>query len=167
MPNRSIYISDEDLPLYQRAQELAGGSLSAAISRALRKFIELEEGRLEGFDEIVVKVGQAPGRKVRFSGVLLGEWGRATSSGRVDMYRVYRTRTGKFAVHLDRSDEWKTSGGWRGWVGLDETGWGFVKGDSTLDVVDSLEELRDKIPAELYEMVAAAAKHPPVEDLDI
>ncbi|GAB3406751.1 EXLDI protein [Flindersiella endophytica] len=167
MPNKSIYISDDDLPLYQRAQELAGGNLSQAISRALRQFIELEEGRLEGYDEVIVKVGQGPGRKVRFSGVLLGEWGRATPSGRVDMYRVYRTRTGKFAVHLDRSDEWSTSGGWRGWIGLEETGWGFVKGEATLEVVESLEELREKVPAELYDLVASVAEQPTVEDLDI
>ena len=34
VPNKTIYVSDGDLPLYQRAQELAGGNLSSAISRA-------------------------------------------------------------------------------------------------------------------------------------
>ena len=32
VPNKTIYVSDGDLPLYQRAQELAGGNLSAAIA---------------------------------------------------------------------------------------------------------------------------------------
>lgn len=31
MPNKTIYVSDDDMPLYQRAQELAGGSLSSSI----------------------------------------------------------------------------------------------------------------------------------------
>lgn len=168
MPNKTIYVSDGDMPLFQRAQELVGGNLSAAITTALRRLIELEEGRQEGFDEIVVKVGPGVGRKVRFFGVLLGEWGRATPSGLVEEYRVYRTRTGKFAVHLKRSDEYKsTSTGWRSWVGLDESNWGIVKGEATLTVVDTIEELQEKVPSELFEMVEGLAKEPAVEDLDI
>ena len=49
VPNKTIYVSDGDLPIYQRAQELAGDNLSAAIAAALRQFVELEEGRREGF----------------------------------------------------------------------------------------------------------------------
>lgn len=168
MPNKTIYVADDDMPLYQRAQELVGGNLSAAITTALRRYIELEEGRQEGFDEITVKVGQGVGRKVRFSGVLLGEWGRAKPSGLVEQYRVYQTRKGKFVVHLTRSDEYRsTSSGWRSWVGLEESNWGIVKGDATVTVVDTLEELREKIPAELYDLVAHLAEQPTVEDLDI
>jgi len=33
--------------------------------------------------------------------------------------------------------------------------------------VDSLDALREKIPAEMYDMIAAAAEQPAVEDLDI
>ena len=80
MPNKTIYVSDDDLPLYKKAQELAG-NLSSAISIALRKYVELEEGRLEGYDEITVRVGRGAGRKQRFSGVLLAEGGRSSKSG--------------------------------------------------------------------------------------
>ena len=31
MPNKTIYIADDDLPLLQRAQDLTGGNLSGAI----------------------------------------------------------------------------------------------------------------------------------------
>ena len=44
MPNKTIYVSDGDLPVFQRAQELADGNLSQAISRALRRFVDVEEG---------------------------------------------------------------------------------------------------------------------------
>ena len=74
VPNKTIYVSDGDLPLFQRAQELAGGNLSAAITAALGRYVDLEEGRREGFDEIIVRVGPGKGRKVRFTGVFLGEW---------------------------------------------------------------------------------------------
>lgn len=168
MPNKTIYVSDSDLPLFQRAQEIVGGNLSAAITTALRRLIELEEGRLEGFDEIVLKVGPGTGRKVRFSGVLLGEWGRATAKGLVEEYRVYRSRTGKFVVHLKKSDEYtSTSSGWRSMVGLDESNWGVIKGERTLSIFEDLDELREKVPAELYEIVARLADEPAVEDLDI
>jgi EXLDI family protein len=168
MPNKTIYVSDSDLPLFQRAQELVGGNLSAAITTALRKLIDLEEGRREGFDEIVVKVGPGVGRKVRFVGVLIGEWGRAKPSGLVEEYRVYRSRTGKYVVHLKRSDEFTSNDmNWRNLIGLDESSWGVVKGDQTLTVVDTLEELKEKVPNELYEIIARLADEPVVEDLDI
>jgi len=173
--NRTIYVSDDDLPFYERAQDLSGGNLSAAISAAVRRYVEVEQGRQEGYDEITVRVGAGAGRKVRFSGVLLGEWGRSTST-REEMFRVYRSRKGKFVLHLERSPEWtpgpdpaKWSTGWRSWVGnwgATET-WGSAVGEATLNVADSLAALRDLVPPELYDLIAAAAEQPPVEDLDI
>jgi EXLDI family protein len=179
MPNKTIYVSDDDLPLYQRAQELAGGNLSAALARALRRFVEVEEGRREGYDEITVKVGAGAGRKVRFSGVLLGEWGHSTGS-RVEEFRVYRTRTGKFVVYITRSPDWSWTsesdagsqfGGWQKYLekylGFGAQSWGFTQGESTLEVIDSLDALREKIPPEFYDMIARAAEQPAIEDLDI
>lgn len=174
MPNKTIYVSDDDLPVYQRAQELAGGNLSAAIGRALRRFVEVEEGRREGYQEITAQVGHGVGRKVRFSGVLLGQWGHSTGK-RVEVFRVYRTRTDKFVVHMTRSPDWSWtgsdssgwSGGWQKYLGVGEQSWGVTQGESTLEVVDSLDALREKIPAELYDMVAGMAEQPAVEDLDI
>lgn len=177
MPNKTIYVSDDDLPLYQRAQELAGGNLSQAIAGALRRYVEAEEGRRAGYDEVTVQVGRGGARrKQRFSGVLLGEWERSSHT-RVERFRVYRTPKGRFALHVKRSPEWTSGSGsknwmeeladWRGMLGLEETGWGFVPGEATLEVVDSFEELREKIPAELYDLIAGAAEQPAVEDLDI
>ncbi|MFI7059985.1 EXLDI protein [Kribbella sp. NPDC050124] len=174
MPNKTIYVSDDDLPLYKRAQELAG-NLSSAISVALRKYVEMEEGRLEGYDEITVRVGRGTGRKQRFSGVLLAEGGRSSKSG-YEAFKVYRSRTGKFVLHADRrnqitqgaSDEEYLTG-WRAWVGNWSTdqSWSMAQGEATLHVVDTVEELRELIPEDLYELVEEAAEQPAVEDLDI
>lgn len=172
MPNKTIYVSDGDLPTYQRAQELAGGNLSAAIATALRRYVDAEEGRLEGFEEITLRVGPGKGRKVRFTGVLLGDWGRS-DSGRAENYRVYRSRTGKYVVHIEKTPDWTARdangnpAGWRSYLGIGVHSWGFTTGESTLEVVDTLEALRDKIPAELYDMVAGMAEQPVLEDLDI
>jgi EXLDI family protein len=172
VPNKTIYVSDGDLPLYERAQEVAGGNLSAAIVAALRRYVDLEDGRREGFDEITVRVGPGAGRKVRFTGVLLGTWGN-TTSGRAEIVNVYRSRSGKFVVHTQRTPDWSTRdaegrpGGWRAWLGLGNFSWLGTTGESTLEVVDTVDALREKIPLELFEMVAAAAQQPVVEDLDI
>ena len=45
MPNKTIYVSDADVPTFERAQELAGGNLSATIVQALRRFVEMEEAK--------------------------------------------------------------------------------------------------------------------------
>jgi EXLDI family protein len=171
VPNKTIYVSDGDLSLYQRAQELAGGNLSAAIAGALRRYVDVEEGRLAGFDEVTVKVGVGAGRKVRFSAVLVGEW-MDTAQG-LEHFRVYRGRTGKYVLHVERGPkEWMLNAegkpaGWRGYLGIGNVRYGMSPGESTLEVFDSLDQLRDKVPTELYEMVTRSAQQPAVEDLDI
>lgn len=174
MPNKTIYVSDDDQPLYKRAQEIAG-NLSSAISIALRKYVEMEEGRLEGYDEITVRVGRGTGRKQRFSGVLLAEGGRSSSTG-YEAFQVYRSRAGKFVLHADRRSTFKQNAdderylsGWRSWVGnwSSDQSWSMAQGEATLQVVETVEELRELIPEDLYELVEEAATQPAVEDLDI
>jgi EXLDI family protein len=176
MPNKTIYVSDDDLELFARAQELSGGNLSATITAALKRYVEVEEGRREGYEEITVKVGPGAGRKVRFTGVLLGEWGRSTSKT-VELFKVYRSQKGKFVVHTERSpdyvwtagDQQPGAGGLRNFLNMfsPNQAWGSTQGEATLDVVDTVEQLREKIPPELYDLIASDAEQPPVEDLDI
>jgi EXLDI family protein len=172
VPNKTIYVSDGDLSLFQRAQELAGGNLSAAISSALRRYVANEEGLREGYEDVTVRVGVGAGRKVRFTAVLVGEW-LDTTNDRMVAYHVYRGRTGKYVVHTERSAEWWAvdsegkPAGWRGWIGLGNLKYGSAPQESTLEVVGTVDELRDKLPAELFEMVSRSARAPVVEDLDI
>ncbi|MFD0360596.1 EXLDI protein [Nocardia sp. GCM10030253] len=174
MPNKTIYVSDDDLALFQRAQELVGGNLSGAVTTALRRFIELEEGRLEGYDEVVLRVGHNGVRQVRFSGALLGEY-RDVNDERIEHVKVYRTRKGKFVMHAQYSNwddypqavagtSWfKDLTNWRRMLGVGDQDWG----DFHFEIVDSLGELKGKIPDKLYERVAQIADRPPVEELDI
>lgn len=170
MPNKTIYVSDGDLPLFQRAQELAGGNLSSAISSALREWVDSKDGRNEGFEEITVRVGPKGARKQRFTGVLVGKWASGDWS---QVFTVYRTRAGKLALHTERSPQWASRdadgnpAGWRSWFGLGNFTYMHTTGVSTLEVFESLEQLRDKIPAEFYEALAASLANPTIEDLDI
>lgn len=172
VPNKTIYVSEGDLPLFARAQELAGGNLSQAISRGLQRLVAYEEGRLEGFDEITIRVGPGKGRRQRFLGVLLVEWGH-TSKNSTEQFRVYRTRTGKIALHTEKPPEYIHMGGadgqargWRKHLSSDQT-WGATAASATLEIFDSVDDLRGEIPDELFDLVAAAAEQPVVEDLDI
>lgn len=172
MPNKTIYVADKDLALYNRAQELAGGNLSKAISTALKHYVDSEEGRLEGYEEITVRVGPGTGRKrqrQRFIGTKLGEWVWSNDK-RAVIYRVYRARSGKFVIHTEKTPDYvseTSETGWRKHLGLGEQVFAATTGDATLEVVETLEELKAKIPSELYELVAATAEAPPVQDLDI
>ena len=172
MPNKTIYVAQGDLPVFQRAQELAGDNLSAAISAALRRYVDVAEAKQEGFDEIIVRAGPGKGRKVRFTGIFLGEWVN-TSYSRVETYRVYRGRTGKFVLHVERSPDFTVldgegkPAGWRGYLGIGNLSYGSSPGESILEVVATLDELRLRIPPQLYDMVADSNREPVVEDLDI
>lgn len=172
VPNKTIYVSDGDVPLFQRAQELAGGNLSAAIAKALRRWVDATEGLHEGYEDITVRVGLGSGRKVRFTGVLVGEW-VDTKDSRGGRFRVFRGRTGKYVLHVERGpvfwmvDADGKPAGWRGHLGIGDVRYGAVPRESTLEVVATLDELREKVPPELFEMVARSARQPTVEDLDI
>ncbi|WP_162958621.1 EXLDI protein [Nocardia yunnanensis] len=52
---------------------------------------------------------------------------------------------------------------WREMLGLNEDGYG----DFTLEIVDSLGELRDRVPAKVYRIVADVVENPSTQVLDI
>ncbi|MFR9750424.1 EXLDI protein [Nocardia sp. 004] len=176
MPNKTIYVADDDLPLFRRAQELVGGNLSGAVVAALRRFIDIEEGRSEGYDEIVLGVGRNGIRQVRFSGVLLGEY-RDVNNARIEYVRVYRSRKGKYVMHGQYSNwdeytaeeganwlvDWRDPKNWRRLLGIGQPEWG----DFHFVVVDSLDELKEWLPEKFYQRVVDLAERPKVEDLDI
>src|SRR4029450_2910725 len=87
--------------------------------------------------------------------------------------RVSADRTGNLLVHMGRSERYTMVGaegkpaGWRGYLGIGNISYGSTPAESTLEVVESLDELRTRIPPQLYEMVATSAGQPAVEDLDI
>lgn len=185
VPNKTIYVSDDDLELYEQAQRLCDGNLSAAIARALRRFVELEEGRHAGYQEVTVRAGTGGSRRVqRFSGLLLGEWHHPTGERRLERFRVYRSRKGHFALHITRMpdwaawsdpDAWRTTWDWDSgtrrlserWRERKQGGWWWGPAEETLEVADTLEQLREKLPAEFYDTLAGHSDRPAIEELDI
>ena len=159
VPNKTIYVSDGDLKLYQRAQELAGGNLSAAIAGALRRYVDVQEGLREGFDDVRRPGRVGFGRKVRFTGALVGEWLDSRSKTARPLPRLARPRGQVRRPHgASRRvggsvDAEGKPAGWRGWIGRRGRPLRKLPKESTIEVVPTLEELREKVPTELFEMV--------------
>jgi EXLDI family protein len=187
MPNKTIYVSDDDLPLFERAQELSGENLSAAIARALRRFIEIEEARQRGLEEITVTVnGEGAHQHKRFLGQRLVRWLQPTAKGKgTEILNVYRTAGKRYALHTRSIPNWPFSGGdpdymadpknWGVGNGLLQKlmTWGYDyerfkgSGNYTLQVFNTLEELKPHVSDDLYKAVRQAMEWPEIEDLDI
>ncbi|WP_163511819.1 EXLDI protein [Fodinicola acaciae] len=190
MPNKTIYVADSDLPVFQRAQELAG-SLSAAITQALHRYVEAREAQMQGLSEVKVRVGRGGvPRYKRFRGALAARWQHPTGDGQVEDFTVYRTAKEQFAVHRRTHADWRrwsdprrwASGensvwdkdwdvDWHaGWDGESTTGgvdWSGPHGEAVLEVYESVAAMRERVPAELADLVEENLGTPQVEDLDI
>ncbi len=187
MPNKTIYVSEDDLPLFERAQELAGSNLSSAIVRALRRYIEIEEASQRGLDEITVIVnGEGSHRRKRFMGTRLAKRLENNPTGKgIQIQNVYRTAGKRYALHTRVMSDWNLEWGDPEYVG-DPNSWGVgsgllqkimswghdwdsfkESGDYSLQVFETLEDLKAHISSELYRAVSLAMDGPEIEELDI
>ncbi|HLX55390.1 MAG TPA: EXLDI protein [Ktedonobacteraceae bacterium] len=189
MPNRTIYVADADVPVFEKAQKLAGDNLSAAIAHALRTFVEREEAKQSGYEEVTVRVGKGrPYLQQQFRGRLIAK--RRLNIGneaRLLTMNVYQTARGRFAVYTKNQPNWsawshhqsKKSGKGGNWNW--DWDWDWSHGDQSsydwsayyednelrLDVYDTLDELKENIPEELYDAITRYLKGDDVEILDI
>ncbi|WP_280270448.1 EXLDI protein [Nocardia wallacei] len=125
----------------------------------------------EDYGEITLKDGPGGLRRKRFTGRYLAEAREVAKTG-VAVDRVYRSRKGKFVIQRQRSDwsdfatltsfpaDWSS---WRGILGGGEQNWG----DFTVEIVDSLDDLRVAVASNLYRRVVAATERLHTEVLDI
>lgn len=187
MPNKTIYVSDDDLPLFERAQELSGANLSSAIVRALRRFIEIEEASQRGLDEITVIVNtEGAHRRKRFLGTRLARRVEKNPKDKgVEIICVYRTAGNRYALHTRTMQDWELDWGDPEQVS-DPNNWGIgsgflqkvlswghdwesfkESGDYSLQVFETLEDLKAHISDDLFKVVRLAMDGPDIEDLDI
>jgi EXLDI family protein len=170
MPNKTIYVSDDDLPLFQRAQELAGGNLSSTIARALRRFVTILEADMQGFEEVTVRVGKGGGRqRKRFLGRRVAQWrhGSGEDEG-IEVFVVYRTAKGRYALHTRRLpglSYWNDPMTWFEPYGGDDVSWD--AGEYSLEVFETFGELEGAVPPELAQLVRENEQERPLEELDI
>ena len=185
MPNRTIYVADADVPIFEKAQKLAGDNLSAAIVHALRSFVEREEARQSGYEDVIVKVGKGrPFLQKQFSGRLLARRRiRIANDARLLTMSVYQTTKGRFAVYTKNQPNWSgwsqrwsnqsrrdqsQSEGWD-WDSSQNWDWSSYQDDDEyrLDVYETLDQLKEQVPEELYDAIKRYLQGDDVEFLDI
>ena len=72
--NKTIYLKDEEAPVWERARELAGDKLSPVIVTALKQFIAAKEAEPRGFERIEVEFEDADDNRVRKRKAFFGKW---------------------------------------------------------------------------------------------
>ena len=167
MPNKTIYVSDEDLEVFERAQELAGSNLSATIAKALKRFIEVEEKKNIGFEKISIKIGENGlynqkwfvGKKLGQAHFINEENNKATvivvyetvkHQYAVHICEIYRTKDDLMKLAVERKLAAKLG------VNLDMDPhvdvW--TKGNKyRLDVYKNFDELKANIPSSLFNII--------------
>jgi len=104
MPNRSIYIRDEDLLIFDKAEELSGGNLSSAITEAVKRYVEVKELEKRSMKELIVKVRprDRAERTLKFVGRMIASH---TDTGEDDgepdfkeVWEIYETELGNIVL---------------------------------------------------------------------
>ena len=119
MAIKTFYVKDEDVKLIEKAQQLLGEeSLSTLVVNAVKKAIELEEAKQQGFNEISLQIGYwGEERTKKFLGRLLVEQRVLTGKlpsrdDRYINYNIYETIKGKIVVHAEYVTRWQGERGW-------------------------------------------------------
>ena len=75
--NKTIYIRDEDVPVWDHAKELAGDKLSPVIVAGLKQFIaekDVEEAEAKGFERIELAYADASEHGIPKRKAFYGKW---------------------------------------------------------------------------------------------
>jgi hypothetical protein len=72
--NKTVYLRDEEGPIWERARELAGDRLSPVIVEALKQFIVLKEGEVKGFERIQTEFNDSDDHQIPKKKAFYGKW---------------------------------------------------------------------------------------------
>ena len=169
MPTKTIYVSEQDSPVFEEAREVAGETLSSIIVRALREFLARQRQKESGLKEVSVRTGSpTSGQEQRFYGSKAGDWRGFSDDQEWWMQaEIYRTQKENWAVLLTQvckaslltdKKRWRASGDYL-----------LASRRSDLLVASSLEDMQDKVPSDLLRTLhdLAARTEQPVTFLDI
>lgn len=168
MGNKTIYVSEKDESLFNRAKDIAGEALSSVIARALREYVARNEEKGKDMKEITVKIGQHDSqREQRFVGQEIGKWSGFSDDSEWWMdAKIYKTQKGNWAILLHHSVKAAllvSPGDWKAREYLDHSS------KRELIVGESLSTIEKKLPKELFSTLEDLSKkyETPVEYLDI
>ena len=166
MPNKTIYVSENDLPIFEQAQQIAGEALSPVIARALREYVARNQEREKGMKEVSVKVGPRKSeREQRFVASNLGRWKGLSQDKKWWLEAsVFHTQKGNWVVFLEYKGPAMTNAqSWKDSAFLQDGR------HSELVVANNPDEFKDKLPEILLDHVRSLAEREksPVDYLDI
>lgn len=169
MANKTIYVKDEDLQIFEEAEKLGGDSLSGIIAEALRRFVDVKRAEMFGMREHALTVGVlrsqgADTRKVRFVGRMLSSAEVLTgqTSDRKDRgtdYKIYQTQAGKILVWWEKWSRWEGESDTADYAVLDQLpGYDDEIYGKVLDLIETLpgsllQEAAEALGEELVEFV--------------
>lgn len=165
MPNKTIYVPDADLNVFDQAQNVSGKNLSATIVQALRYFIKIGEGK--GFEHVEVSEGENGFyKRKRFIGRELASASvNDENASLTTNYVVYETVHGRFAIfitiekklplelsierELERRIMERIAGEGKGRMPAPKEDNGTVT-RRTLEIYDSIDMLAGHVPGDLF-----------------
>jgi EXLDI family protein len=165
MPNKTIYVSENDLPIFEEAQQIAGEALSPVIARALREYVSRNQEKDKGMKEVRVKVGlRGSEREQRFTAANLGKW-KGLSQDKEWWLEA--------TIFHTQKDHWAALLEYKGPATLDRKAWlqsaWQDRRHTELVVADGPDDFKDKIPEALFAHIRSLAEREksPVDYLDI
>jgi len=72
--NKTIYLRDEEVPIWERARELSGDKLSPVIVGALKQFIAEKEADAKGFQRILLEFNDSEDHNLPKRKAFYGKW---------------------------------------------------------------------------------------------
>jgi EXLDI family protein len=165
MPNKTIYVSQADAPVFEQAQQIAGEALSSVIAKALREYVSRHQEKEKGMKEVAVKVGaKGSEREQRFVAADLGKWKGLSEDKEWRLEAsIFRTQKGNWAVHLETKGraDWAKGKDWKDYV-EDQR-------HAELIVAATAGEFAGKVPTALISHIdnLAEREKSPVDYLDI
>lgn len=167
MPSKMIYVADADAPLFAEAQLLSGASLSSTVAVALGEYVGRAHQKARGLREIKVRMYKHGVRSYkRFHGVELIRTRRRGVGNMIEMFEVYQTARGQFALYRRDEPDWT----WRANPAQADS---VADCDPLAEIVSSFEvyptkeSLARALPDEISRQVDEMLETPAVEDLDI
>ncbi|MGV8883846.1 MAG: EXLDI protein [Rhodoglobus sp.] len=166
-------MSDSDLPLFERAAELAGG-MSTAVATGLQLYVAQQERERKQVEMSTIELEVQDGPVVttkRFTGRQLIRY-EMRGGMHVRLFRVYLTAKGQYAVYSRSDPNWSalSSPDEDNPVWEDPHTWNTAWWDSnerTLRVFSEINSMQGDLPPELIAAITNAQALPSVEDLDI
>lgn len=173
MPSKNVYVSESDLPLFDRASRLAGG-MSAAVAAGLRLYLAQHEKQQEGAGMETIELKVDDGNVVttkRFTGHPLLRW-EVGEGLRTSTFRVYTTARGQYAVYTRDDPDWSRMSSededsplWENPETWNSQWWRARR--RRLRVFADIASMRGELPDDLVDELENLGDRPAVEDLDI